>query len=121
MDIYASNILDHYKQPRNRGSFRSADFYGQKKNSICGDKIKVSLKMSGEKIKAVKYLGDGCAISQAAMSLLTEFLPGKSRLEVLKMDLQDIENIMGIKISAGRQECAFLGLKTIQEALRAKN
>ena len=120
MNIYAANILDHYKEPRNRGVLKAPDFSARKKNLLCGDEIKVSLKMSGANIKVLKFEGQGCAISQAAISLLTEFLPGKSKATVLKMNLKDLENILGIKVSEQRRDCALLGLRAIQAALMEK-
>jgi len=118
MDIYAQNIMDHYKNPRNKGHLKNADLSQQEINTTCGDDISVSLKLNGDKIKAIKFDGQGCAISQAAISILTESLIGKSIKSVLKLEFQDIEDIMGITISERRYKCAMLGIWAIQKALR---
>jgi len=117
MDLYAQNILDHYKHPHNKGELNKADVSHHEVNDTCGDDISVSLKMTGNKIKEIKFDGDGCAISQAGISILTEALLGKTKSEVLTYEFKNLEKNFGIKISERRYKCALLGLWAIQHAL----
>ena len=119
MDIYAQNIMDHYKNPRNRGELKGADATQQEVNTTCGDDITVSIKMAGAKIAAIKFSGQGCAISQAAISILSERLVGQSRQAALKFDFEALKGILGIPISERRHKCAMLGLWAIQKAIKS--
>ncbi len=117
MDLYAQNILDHYKHPHHQGVIAHADAHYHEVNDTCGDDIAVSLKMTGSKIKEIKFVGEGCAISQAAISILSEELVGKTKAEVLTYEFKNLEKSLGIKISERRYKCALLGLWAIQHAL----
>lgn len=120
MDIYAQNILDHYKNPRNFGEIKDANASHAEANYACGDKLKVDIKTKGQKIVDIKFQGSGCAISQAAMSILTEAIIGKTKKEILKLTQADIKNLLGVTISARREKCSALALMTVQNALRKK-
>ena len=76
--IYKENILDHYKNPHNRGKIANADIEFTENNPLCGDVITVDMKLDDNKIVDVKFNGQGCAISQAAMSMLTDEIKGKT-------------------------------------------
>lgn len=117
MDIYAQNILDHYKHPHNQGVIAKADVSHHETNNTCGDDISVSVKMAGKKIKQIKFIGQGCAISQAGISMLSEELLGKTKAEVMTYEFKNLEKNFGIKISERRYKCALLGLWAIQHAL----
>jgi len=117
MDIYAQNIMDHYKHPRHNGPLAKADAKHRALNQSCGDDITVFLKFSGDKIKQIKFIGQGCAISQAGISILSEELPGKTKKEVLAYGFDEIKKIFGIAISERRYNCAMLGLQAIQRAI----
>lgn len=121
MDLYAQNILDHYKNPRNKEFLEPADFSYHQKNQTCGDDLTVFIKLKGKKISAIKYLGQGCAISQASISILSEKLIGSSVAKVLNYKFSDIIKLLGVPISERRQNCALLGLQAIQAALGEKN
>lgn len=118
MDIYAQNIMDHYKNPRNCGLLKAADVSHRELNSSCGDDITAYIKFAGEKIKKIMFTGQGCAISQAGISILSEELIGKSKTEALAYDFEDIRKIYGITISERRYKCAILGLHAIQAAIK---
>jgi nitrogen fixation NifU-like protein len=120
MDIYAQNIIDHYKHPRNFGFLPSADYKRQELNSTCGDDITVFLKFSGNKLKTLTFTGQGCAISQAGISILSEELIGKTKKQILAYNFEDIKNIFGVEISARRYNCAMLGLRAVQQAITSK-
>jgi len=118
MNIYAKNILDHYKNPRNRGVLKGATASFKSLNSTCGDQIEVFLKVVAGKIKKINFEGHGCAVSIVATSILSEVLLEKKASEVLKLDLSAVQSLLGIEISARRHKCALIGLKAIQGALK---
>lgn len=120
MDIYAQNIMDHYKNPRHRGLLSHADREHREMNHSCGDDITVFLKLAGPKIKKITFAGQGCAISQAGISILSEELLGQTKAQVLSHDFNYIKKIFGIAISERRYNCAMLGLRAIQRALEEK-
>lgn len=121
MDLYAQNILDHYKNPVNKGKLKSASVTHKEANHSCGDTLEVDLKVSDGKVDDVKFRGEGCAISQAAMSILSEELIGMTEKEILKLREQDIHDMLGIPVTARRRKCALLSLLTTQNALRKKH
>lgn len=117
MDLYAYQILDHYKRPRNYGVLTDADASSEQANLSCGDNIIMYLKLNDDKIAKLQFTGDGCAISKATASMLTEKLVGKKTTEVLAMDLESIRELLHIEISDRRSSCALIGLSAIQAAL----
>lgn len=119
MDLYAENILEHYKEPKNRGRGQGASSTGKEDNPSCGDWIAVYLWIEDEKIEKIEWEGDGCAISQAAMSMLSEELAGKTIDDVLALKKQDIYEMLGIEISTRRAKCALLCLLTVQNVLQS--
>lgn len=121
MDIWTTNIMDHYRHPRNWGQINLADFRADGANASCGDLISVSLKLDNEVIRSIKFTGQGCTISQAAMSILSDSLKDRTIQEVMSLDLDFIEKKLGLKISLRRQNCALLGLRTVQKALKEKS
>jgi nitrogen fixation NifU-like protein len=119
MDLYAQNIMDHYRHPHNYGVLAGADATRHEVNESCGDDISVSVKTQNKKIAAIKFIGHGCAISQASISILSDALVGKSVTAVLAYKFADVEKLLGIKISERRYKCAMIGLWAIQRALGA--
>ena len=109
--------MDHYKNPRNKGSFLAPDREATDKNTSCDDKIKVQVRLEKNKIKDIKFDGVGCAISIASASMLTENVKGKTIQEISKMNHQDIYDLVGIKLDPVRTRCAALGLQTLKKAL----
>lgn len=118
MDIYSEIILDHYKHPRNKGSIKNATASAVEHNPLCGDKIKIDILLDKSgKIKTIKFLGEGCAISQAAASMLLETLHGKTLKEVEKIKNKDVIKMLNIPISPAREKCALLGLIATKKAI----
>lgn len=117
MDIYAKNILDHYQRPHNFGPLSGAVAHHEFNHS-CGDDITVYLKTEAGKIKQLSFEGQGCSISMAATSILSESLVGQEIAEVLKLNLTDVQKILGIDISLRREKCALIGLRAVQGALQ---
>ena len=118
MDRYAYQILDHYKQPRNYGVLEGADASSEQANLSCGDKVMMYVKVADGAVTEIKFTGDGCAISKASTSMLTEKLIGRRMEDVLAMDLDSIREILGIEISDRRSGCALIGLSAIQASLK---
>jgi nitrogen fixation NifU-like protein len=117
--MYREVILDHYKNPRGHGELEDADAHADGQNPLCGDEVSIYVAFAedGETIDEVKFSGRGCAISQAATSMLTEMVQGKTALAVGTMDKQELLDEIGIELSAVRLKCAMLGLTTLKVAL----
>jgi nitrogen fixation NifU-like protein len=114
-DIYREIILDHYRNPRNKGKLPDADVSIHDSNPLCGDEIDIHLKVDGDKIKDVKFEGRGCAISQASASMLTEMVMGKPLTSVKELSKDDIlENIGLTSLGPARIKCALLSLKVLK-------
>ena len=107
-DIYKEIILDYYKNPRNRGLVENPDSKARDSNPLCGDVIEMQLKFKDGKVSDIRFNGDGCAISQASASMLTEIVMGKSTEEARKIDKTILlENLGSPNLGAVRIKCAF--------------
>lgn len=113
-DLYREQILDHSRHPRNFGEIDEADFSYEDSNPLCGDKIRIDVKVDDGKIADIKFSGRGCAISQAAASILTEMVIGLELDQVKDISAQDMIDELGISISPARVKCALLGLKVLK-------
>jgi nitrogen fixation NifU-like protein len=118
-DMYRQQILDHYKNPRNYGAIEDPTFSHVGENPMCGDEIQVDVVLGddGETIETVRFQGDGCAISQAAASMLTSELHGMTVDEVRDLDRDDIVDMLGVDISPMRIKCAVLSEKVVQDGI----
>lgn len=118
MDIYSENILDHFKYPQNFGTLKHPTKTAIEYNALCGDKIRLDLAISRDKkIAEIAFSGNGCAISQAAMSMLSEKVLGKTIEEVEKITNEEVYEMLGVQISPARIKCALLGLSALRTAL----
>ncbi|MGC1929506.1 MAG: SUF system NifU family Fe-S cluster assembly protein [Candidatus Nitrosopolaris sp.] len=114
-DIYRETILDHYRNPRNKGRLSNPDLSIRDSNPLCGDEIDIHLKVEDDMIKDIKFEGRGCAISQASASILTEMVINKSLNVVKDLSKEDIfENIGLTKLGPARVKCALLSLKVLK-------
>jgi nitrogen fixation protein NifU and related proteins len=117
-DIYREIILDHYRNPRNKGRISNADVSFHDSNPLCGDEIDMHLKVEDDIVKDIKFEGRGCAISQASASMLTEMVMNKSLTSVKELDKDDIlENIGLVNLGPARIKCALLSLKVLKVSM----
>lgn len=116
MDIYSEIILDYFKNPINKGKIAKPDGTATEHNPLCGDKIRIDLRLEKNKVVEAKFSGEGCAISQAAASMLTEKLIGKTPAQIKKIKNEEIYKILNIHISPARAKCALLALVTAKKA-----
>ncbi|HEY7082170.1 MAG TPA: SUF system NifU family Fe-S cluster assembly protein [Nitrososphaeraceae archaeon] len=114
-DIYREIILDHYRNPRNKGTLPNADISIHDSNPLCGDEIDIHLKVEEDTIKDIKFEGRGCAISQASASMLTEQVINKPLTTIKDIAKEDIlENIGLMNLGPARIKCALLSLKVLK-------
>ncbi|MFC6864061.1 Fe-S cluster assembly sulfur transfer protein SufU [Halomicroarcula sp. GCM10025817] len=116
-DMYRQQILDHYKNPRNYGELEDATFTHVGENPMCGDEITMDVVLDDEEevIERVAFRGDGCAISQASASMLTQKLQGMTVEELAELDRDDVVDMLGVDISPMRIKCAVLAEKVAQD------
>ena len=137
-DLYRDVILDHNRKPRNFGGLDPADASADGFNPLCGDRLTLRLKMSGDKISDIRFEGQGCAISTASASLMTEAVKGKTRAEALQLfdrvhqlltddaappadELGKLAALSGVREFPARVKCASLCWHTLTAALRSTN
>ncbi len=140
-ELYRDVILDHFRSPRNVGSLSDADLVGQGTNPLCGDEMSFSIKLAGDRIEDIRFVGKGCAISQAAGSMLTDQLRGKTLVQAERLigtlrglmqghapdpavDLGDLEALSGVRKFPVRVKCAALSWNVVEQGLadyRAKH
>ncbi len=116
-DFYREYILDHYRNPRNRGVIESPDITYADSNPLCGDEIQIDLLVKDGLVDDVKFSGRGCAISQASVSMLTEMIEGKPIDEVKEITKEDVLELLGITLTPVRVKCALLGLKVLKSGV----
>ena len=117
--LYREVILDHYRNPRGHGELDEPDAQAEGQNPLCGDEVSiyVSFADDGETIEEVKFSGRGCAISQAATSMLTEMVTGRKATEIATLPKDELLEEIGIPLTPVRLKCALLGLGTLKVAL----
>jgi nitrogen fixation NifU-like protein len=118
--IYKETILDHFRHPRNYGDLPDANAKAKDSNVLCGDVIEMQLRIDVNRIEEVRFRGEGCAISIATASMLTEFAKGKSTSEIKKLGKEELIKLLGANPGPGRIECALLGLEVLKAALNGE-
>ena len=117
-DMYKEHILENYKNPMNFGELQNPTHKHLEFNNLCGDKLELQLLVQDEIVKDIKFSGSGCAISIASASLLTEKIKNKEVSQVLKMNKEDILELLSVQINPARLKCALLALESVKGALR---
>lgn len=117
-NLYKEHILNHYRNPRNNYALVGADLVGNETNTLCGDEITMYANIdAGGIITAMSFMGEGCAISQAAASLFTDYAKGKPVDEIRNMTQEDMEHLLGVPVSIVRARCALLPICALYKGL----
>ena len=116
--LYSENVLDHASHPRNKGTLDPFTFSHRDLNPSCGDKIEMFVRLGADgQVEAMTFDGHGCAVSQAAVSMLTEDAIGKRVEALAAIDGERVIEMLGIPVGPSRMNCAMLGLKTLKGAI----
>jgi nitrogen fixation NifU-like protein len=115
--LYREVILDHYKNPRGHGVISDPDAQAEGQNPLCGDEVSIAVEFEGDTIADVRFQGRGCAISQAATSMLMDMVKGRTAQEVASMSRDELLEEVGIPLTPVRLKCALLGLGVLKVAL----
>ena len=120
-DMYQERILQHYRTPKNFGQLDHPDFSGEESNPLCGDHIRVDIRLdpTKEKVAEIRFSGDGCAISMASASMLTQKLAGQPLSAVEKVTRDDVLQLVAIPLSPVRVKCALTGFAALGRALHS--
>lgn len=133
-DLYQEILFDHYKHPRNHGVLERPDVHLDAKNPFCGDEITIDFTLEDGRIQEIRFQGQGCVISQASVSLLTESVKGKTlqeaqevvdqfsrlikgEIEELDPDLEELMAMQGVSAFPTRVKCALLAWNTLKKAI----
>ena len=115
--IYQGKVLDQAMNPRNRGVLEPADYSHEDAGSVCGDEVRIDVRVQGDRVVAVAFSGRGCAVSQASASILTELLASMALDEVRALSEDDLLAAIGVPIGGSRRECALLSLWVLRAAM----
>jgi nitrogen fixation protein NifU and related proteins len=115
LELYQENVMDHYKHPRRKREMVQYSFKHHQENPLCGDECTIFVNVQGERVEDISFTGQGCAISQAATSLLVEFVHGKDMQEVAGLSQEKVKELLGVPISHTRIKCALLGYTALMK------
>ncbi len=117
-DLYHERFLDHYRKPRNRGELESADISHRVENQLCGDWVKLDIRLGGAGcVSQVGFSGDGCVVCIASASILTEELLGKTEEELRALGDEQMLGLLHVSLGTARSKCALLPLRALQAGL----
>ncbi len=116
-ELYSDILLDHFRHPRNYGSLESPDVSNEQFNPLCGDRIRLELKLEQSLVTAARFKGDACAICTAAASLLTEIVLGQNVEELSNLPDAQLISALESEIQPARLQCALLPLHALREGL----
>jgi len=115
--LYREIILEHWENPQNHGVLKNADIDVTELNPLCGDSMRLTLKMEKGRVKEILFSGEGCAISQASASLFTEEIKEKSIDEIQKITSEEVLSLLGIQLTPARTKCALLVFTTLKKGM----
>jgi len=115
--MYSEKVMDHFRNPRNSGVIEDADAVGETENEICGDKIKIFIKVEEDKVKEIKFKTFGCGAAIAASSMMTEMVKGKSLEEALKIKNEDIAEALG-GLPSQKMHCSNIPADALHQAVQ---
>ncbi len=115
--FYREHILDHYRHPRNRGVLEDADVSCELDNPVCGDVVRLDVRLKSGRVTEARFSGRGCVLSMASASLLTEEIIGKSLEELRALQDEDVFRMLGITLGPVRAKCGLLPLRVLHEGL----
>lgn len=118
MSIYEDIILDHYNFPRNNTKLKNPSATIHVDNPLCGDSLDMEIEEQSGRIRNIGFTGQGCAISIASASLLTEYVRGKTKEEVRKLDKDNVVGLLNIELSPNRLKCALLAWEGVMKLIR---
>jgi nitrogen fixation NifU-like protein len=118
-DLYREHILDHYGNPRNKGTLEDADLYCEWDNPVCGDMVRLYLRLGDGRVSDVRFGGEGCVISMASASMFTEEIQGKTLEELRTLKDEDIFEMLGITLGPARANCGLLPLRVLEKGLES--
>ena len=116
-DVYSENIMDHYRDPRNSGSLKNPDVEFKDSNTLCGDDVNIGIKIENNKLKDVKSNCQGCAISKASASIISEKVIGKDINDIMKLEKEFVLDLLKIPLNPMRIKCAMLFLRALQKSI----
>lgn len=116
-DLYRAYILEHYKEPHNKGDMHNPDRFAAYANPFCGDRLQMGVRLDGDRVAEVLFNGAGCAISQASASMLTDEMQGKTLEELAAITKEDIFQMLGVPLSPARQKCALLAWEVLRKGI----
>lgn len=117
--LYREAILEHWKNPQNWGVIKNPDIEIDDYNPLCGDEVHLTGTVANNKLIDLKFTGDGCVISKASASIMSEFMKGKNVEEIKKINQEDFLSILGIPLSISRIKCALLPYSALQKVFSA--
>lgn len=120
-DLYREIIIDHSRNPRHFGKLEPADFSYEDVNPLCGDEVRIDVRVKDDKIDEIAFSGRGCAVSQASASILMEMAAGKTLDEVKAITKEDLLEELMVPVSPARLKCALLSLKVLKAGIYGVN
>ena len=117
--MYSETVLEHFRHPRNFGPLPSPDIAGDGENPLCGDRVRIEVRLAGDIIRMARFRGNACAISTAAASLLTERLAGLSLAEAEEIQAAELVSALDADIKPARLKCVALPLTALHAGIRA--
>ncbi|MBI1957395.1 MAG: iron-sulfur cluster assembly scaffold protein [Candidatus Niyogibacteria bacterium] len=121
MDIYQEHILEHAKHPRNAGALEKPTHRAKAQNPLCGDEAEIFLDVKNGALADIKYEVQGCILSKAALSMVSEYAKGKKLAAIVKLGAKDVFKLLGFTPTPSRTKCALFGFEAVQAALPARS